>query len=116
MPTSAEHRSLELAWLDPAHPASPQDALVRIQGICAMYPALDAAVLLIAATHQAVPRDVLAAAIKRYRADTEPLSQKDVVNLLVAVVNGGKQGFDAVLRTRKSSGARPPSAMSWVKE
>lgn len=110
-PTSAD-----LAWMDPAHVPPAHEALARIKAICGLFPGLDAAMLAVVATHPGVPHEVMAVAIKRFRSDTDALSHKDVVNLLVALVNGGRQGFDAVRRTRKTSGAKTPASLSWVKE
>ena len=39
----------------------------------------------------------------------------DVVGLLTAIWNGGRSGFDAVLRTRANS-PRGGGGLSWVKE
>lgn len=104
-----------LEWLLPGHRAAPADALKRIQALCGAWADLHAAMFIVLATHQNLPRDVLAVALKQYRADLEPYSREDVVSLLTAVWNGGKSGFDAVLRTRANSPKRGGS-LSWVKE
>ena len=106
----------ELSWLQPGHRAAPADALRRIQALCAAWPDLFPAMLLTLATHQELPRDMLAAAIKQFRPDLDPYSREDVVSLLTAIWNGGKSGFDAVLRTRANSPKKGASAFSWVKE
>lgn len=105
-----------LAWLLPGHRASPAEALGRIQRLCAGWPDLYGAMFVVMATHQALPRDVLAAAIKQFRPDLDAYSRDDVVSLLTALWNGGKSGFDAVLRTRANSPKKGAGALSWVKE
>ena len=57
----------------------------------------------------------LAAAVKQFRRDTDSLTQADVTGLFTALLNGGRQGFDTVLRTRRS-GDRKPTPPSWVKD
>lgn len=104
-----------LDWLLPGYRAAPAEALKRIQALCAAWPDLHAAMLVVLATHQGLPRDVLAVALKQFRPDLEVYSREDVVSLLTAVWNGGRSGFDAVLRTRANSPKRAGS-LSWVKE
>ncbi|MGQ3054150.1 MAG: hypothetical protein ACT6S0_20410 [Roseateles sp.] len=106
----------ELTWLQPGQRATPPEALRRIQALCASRPDLFAAMFLVLATHQELPRDMLAAAIKQFRADLDSCSRDDVVGLLTAIWNGGKSGFDAVLRTRASSPRKAAAGLSWVKE
>lgn len=106
----------ELDWLQPGHRFAPAEALRRIQALCAAWPDLHAAMLIVQATHQELPRDMLAAAIKQFRADLDPYTREDVVSLLTAIWNGGKSGFDAVLRTRANSPKKGAGAFSWVKE
>ncbi len=106
----------ELAWLQPGRRPAPADALRRIQQLCAAWPDLYAAMLLVLATHQELPRDMLAAAVKQFRPDLDPYSRDDVVGLLTAIWNGGKSGFDAVLRTRANSPKKVAGGLSWVKE
>lgn len=103
----------DLAWIAPSHRAAPAEALARIQAICAACPDLFAAMLAVLATHQGVQREILAAAVKQFRSDTQALSRDDVTGLLVAIWNGGRQGFDAVLRTRRGT-PRGASAVSWA--
>lgn len=105
-----------LAWLRPGHRAAPAEALARIQQLCAAWPDLYAAMLLALATHQELPRDMLAAAIKQFRPDLDVYTREDVVSLLTAIWNGGKSGFDAVLRTRANSPKKGVGGFSWVKE
>ena len=106
----------ELDWLQPGHRFAPAEALRRIQALCAAWPDLHAAMLIVQATHQELPRDMLAAAIKQFRPDLDPYTREDVVSLLTAIWNGGKSGFDAVLRTRANSPKKGAGAFSWVKE
>lgn len=105
-----------LAWLRPGHRAAPADALVRIQRLCVAWTDLYAAMFLVLATHQELPRDMLAAAIKQFRTDLDAYTREDVVSLLTAIWNGGKSGFDAVLRTRANSPKRGAASFGWVKE
>lgn len=105
-----------LDWLLPGHRPAPPEALRRIQALCAAWPDLHAAMFIVLATHQGLPRDVLAVALKQFRPDLEAYSREDVVGLLTAVWNGGKSGFDAVLRTRAHSPKRGAAGLSWVKE
>jgi len=105
-----------LDWLRPGHVGAPADALPRIQALCTAWPDLHAAMLVVLATHQALPRDTLAAVIKQFRPDLDPYTRDDVVGLLTAIWNGGKSGFDAVLRTRANSPKKGAGAFSWVKE
>jgi hypothetical protein len=105
-----------LDWLQPGHRAAPAEALGRIQRLCAAWPELYAAMFLVLATHQELPRDMLAAAIKQFRADLAAYTVEDVVSLLTAIWNGGKSGFDAVLRTRANSPKKGAGGFSWVKE
>ena len=106
----------ELTWLQPGQRATPPEALRRIQVLCGARPDLFAAMFLMLATHQELPRDMLAAAIKQFRADLDAYSRDDVVSLLTAILNGGKSGFDAVLRTRANSLKKGAGGFSWVKE
>lgn len=106
----------ELGWLQPGQRATPPEALRRIQVLCASRPDLYAAMFLVLATHQELPRDMLAAAIKQFRGDLDAYTRDDVISLLTAIWNGGKSGFDAVLRTRAASPKKGAGAFSWVKE
>lgn len=105
-----------LAWLQPGRRAAPAEALRRIQLLCASRPDLYAAMFLVLATHQELPRDRLAEAIKQFRPDLDACSREDVVGLLTAIWNGGKSGFDAVLRTRAHAPKKGGGGLSWVKE
>ena len=106
----------ELEWLQPGQRAAPAEALRRIQALCAGRPDLFAAMFLVLGTHQELPRDMLAAAIKQFRSDLDAYTREDVVSLLTAIWNGGKSGFDAVLRTRANSPKKGGGGFSWVKE
>lgn len=106
-------REPDLDWLAPNHRAAPADALVRIRRLCELHPDLHGAVLAVMATHPAVPREILAAALKQFRRDADALSQDDVMGLLTALWNGGRQAFDTVLRTRKTA-ERRAAALPWV--
>lgn len=105
----------ELAWLLPGTPQGPAEVLPRVQAICAAVPDLFGAMFLLLATHQGLPRELLAAATKQFRGDIDDLGRDDVAALYTALLNGGRQGFDAVLRSRRK-GDRKAAAMSWVKE
>jgi len=59
---------------------------------------------------------MLAMAIKQFRRDADTLSNEDMVSLLVSVVNGGNQAFEAVLRTRKSSERKTSAALPWGRD
>lgn len=107
----------ELDWLAPDRPPRPAEALERIRLLCELAGSdLHRAMLLVLATHQELPRDMLAAAVKQFRPDLDPYSRDDVVGLLTAIWNGGKSGFDAVLRTRANSPKKVSGGFSWVKE
>lgn len=105
----------ELAWMLPGTPQGPAEVLPRVQAVCAAVPDLFAAMFLLLATHQGLPRELLAAATKQFRSDLDDLSRDDVVALYTALLNGGRQGFDAVLRSRRK-GERKTGGLSWVKE
>jgi hypothetical protein len=114
-PDFLDEQAAQLEWLHPAHRAAPADALMRIRWLCAQHPDLFGAMFVVLATHQGVPRDILAAAVRQFRRDTDSLTQADVSGLFTALLTGGRQGFDTVLRTRRS-GDRKPAAPSWVKD
>jgi hypothetical protein len=104
----------DLSWMSPTHIPSPAEALPRINRICSLCPDLFDAVLLVVATHRGVPREHLAAALKLARPEFEGVAPHDMVGLLTAAWNGGKQGFDAVWRTRAKAGRRSAAAaMPW---
>jgi hypothetical protein len=105
----------DVSWISPASRSTPAQSLRRIRTLCELFPDLFDALFVIAATHSTVSREMLAMAIKQFRSDTESLSQDDLVGLLVSVMNGGNQAFEAVLRTRKGSG-RKATSLPWGKD
>jgi hypothetical protein len=105
----------DVAWILPGGHGSPAQALARIEALCAGFPDLFSAMLAVLATHQAVSREILALAILQFRADTADLNKDAVVGLLTSVVQGGRPGFEAVLRARRK-GERKAVALPWVKD
>lgn len=104
-------------WAVPGAHGTPAEALARIGVLCSGTPELFAAMLAVLGTHQAVARDHLALAIRQFRPDTADLTREDVVALLTAILNGGRQGFDAVLRSRrKGDRASRQSALPWGRD
>ena len=95
-----------LAWLLPAHHGAPTVCLRRIRWLCEHVVDLHDAMLLVAATHQGIGRDRLAAAMHQFRPDLRSLRTEDVLGLVNGLVHGGRDGFDAVLRSRKTSERR----------
>jgi hypothetical protein len=93
----------DTAWMAPTARNPPVRTLARIRALCVMFPDLYSAMFAIAATHAAVPRERLAQAIKQFRPDAAPYSVEDLAGLLVAIVNGGNQAFEAILRTRRGA-------------
>ncbi|WP_422017756.1 hypothetical protein [Roseateles sp.] len=106
----------ELGWLLPGQRVAPAEALRRIQALCSARPDLFAAMFLVLATHQDLPKDMLAAAIKQFRTDLDAYTRDDVSSLLTAIWNGGRSGFDAVLRTRAGAPKKGAAGLSWVRE
>jgi hypothetical protein len=102
----------DVSWMGPQERHSPPEALRRIKTLCAIFPDLYGAMLAVQLTHAAVSRELLALAIKQFRRDAESLSPEDLQGLLTAALNGGRQGFDAVLRTRKG-GERKSVSIPW---
>lgn len=98
-----EQAALELPWLSAERQADPRESLRRIREICQQSPDAYSAVQAVLVTHPNVPRTNLAPAIKMFRTDLSQLSMEDLNGLITAAWNGGQQGFDAVLRTRKSA-------------
>lgn len=105
---------LDLAWMAPQAAGSPREALRRIQAICRYRTGLFEAVVTVAATHPGVAPEVLAQALKAYRADLAAYPPEDVVSLVKSSLAGGRDGFEAVLRTRKAT-ERKTGGFSWVK-
>lgn len=104
---------LHLVWLDPSRPGSPKESLARIQALCSRWEDLYEALQSVSATHPQVSRELLARAVKQCRKDVEAYSVEDLVGLMVAAWNGGRHGFDAVLRTRKQGARRATSSVPW---
>lgn len=102
------------SWLGPQHRAAPAEALARIEAICAQHPELSTAALVVLATHQGLPREVVAAAIKRYRHELDAFEVADVVSMLNAMQNGAREAFDAVRRTRRSAQRSSAGGLAWV--
>ncbi len=105
----------DVSWMGPQERHSPPEALRRIKTLCAIFPDLYGAMLAVQLTHAAVSRELLALAIKQFRRDAESLSPEDLQGLLTAALNGGRQGFDAVLRTRKG-GERKTVSIPWGRD
>ncbi len=101
--------------MDPQRRHGPAEALRRIKTICAIYPDLYSAMLAVQLSHGSVSRELLAQAIKQFRRDAEALSLDDLQGLMTAALNGGSQGFEAVLRTRKGS-ERKASPLPWGRD
>lgn len=103
------------AWVLPGGQGTPAEALERIRLICLGGGDLFSTLLILLATHQAVPREQLAAAAQRFRPDLADLKAADVHALLTAIWNGGWQGFDAVLRSRRKA-ERRAGGLPFLKE
>lgn len=105
----------DLSWITPGNHGAPADALLRIGFICAEVNDLFGAMFAVLGTHQAVSHHILAAALKQCRSDLADLSRDDVSALLTSAWNGGRSGFDAVMRSRRK-GLRKTSALPWAQE
>lgn len=104
-------------WVLPGRHGSPTEVLARMRVICEQVPDLGDAMLLLLATHQGLPREILATATKQCRADLGELSLQDVQSLYISLATGGRQGFDAVLRSRKKGPRTAGAAFgAWVKD
>ncbi len=103
-----------LGWIAPGQHGAPAEALARIRAICALMPDLYGAILAVLGTHQGLSREILAAALRQCRADAQAMEAKDVLALVTAVATGGREGFDAVLRSRSKEKRR--GGLGWVKE
>jgi hypothetical protein len=104
----------DVPWLAHQLHQHPRESLRCIRAICEETPDLHAAVQMILALHHGVSRTILASAVKRFRRDVDALSVEDVTGLLTAAWNGGQQGFEAVLRTRKTADRKAMGAPSWL--
>lgn len=105
----------QIGWTVPGRHGSAGEALTRIGLLCQVHGDLFSAMLTVLATHQGVPREHLAAALRQCRPELQALAVADVVALLNAIWTGGWQGFDAVMRSRQR-GERRGSALGWVKD
>ncbi len=110
--TSTEPSALD--WLAPGRPVSPRDALQRVERICQLHPTLFGALLCASVTHPGVPHEHIARAVLQFRPDAEGLTVQDVLGLLTASHTGAREGFDAVLRSRRK-GERRGNVSAWVK-
>jgi hypothetical protein len=90
-------------WLLPTRHGDPATCLQRIRWICQNVAELHTAMVTVVATHPGVPRERLADALKLHRPDLRAHSAADVLSLINGLWNGSRDGFDAVLRTRKNS-------------
>lgn len=104
------------AWVLPGQHGSPTDVLPRIRVICDQVTDLFDAMFLLLATHQGVPREILATATKQCRSDLAALGRDDIVGLYISIQNGGRQGFDAVLRAKRKDKRSGGGLGVWVKE
>ena len=116
-PTTALPSPTELAldWMLPGARNAPADSMHRIRPCAPPTPTCSRPLITVLATHQGVPRELLAVAIKQCRPDLESFSRGDVSQLLIAAWNGGKSGMDAVHRARSSKGKRSSASLSWVR-
>jgi hypothetical protein len=113
----ADTAAVDLSWIAPHHRAKPAVALARIAAICQQVPDLFGAMAAVQSTHQGLPRELLARAIKQHRRDTDIYSHADVGGMLAALWNGGREGFEAVQRTRKTSQrAAISAALPWGRD
>jgi hypothetical protein len=103
-----------LDWLAPGQPVAPREALQRIERICALHPTLFGAVLCASVTHPGVPHAHIARALLQFRPDTEGLTAQDMMGLLTACHTGAREGFEAVLRSRRK-GDRRSNVSAWIK-
>ena len=104
--------TMHLVWMSPTCKGTSKEALLRVKALCHYWPDLYEAMQAVLATHPLIARDILALAIKKFCRDTDPYTTEDVTSLLISAWNGGRHGFDAVLRTRKSA-ERKPEAVPW---
>lgn len=105
----------DLGWITPGQHGTPTQAMERLRAICAAVPDLHGACLAALATHQGLPREILAAAIQQCRPDARVYKREDMVALLIALHTGGREAFEAVQRARRSAD-RKASTVPWVKD
>lgn len=114
-PATTPATTPDWAWMLPSQRPSPAAAVPRIAALCQAWPDPFMALFCVAATHQNLPREMVAGAALQFRPDLQDLGRDDVVALLIALVTGGRQGFDAVLRARRKT-ERKAAAALWVKD
>lgn len=105
-----ENKAQDMSWMAPNCRSVPAVALGRIKSICQHIPDIFGVMQAVAATHSAVPREVQAMALKKFRPDLDPFESKEVVAMLTSIVNGGRSGYDSVIRNRKKGGGGASSA------
>jgi hypothetical protein len=108
-----EAPAAEWNWLGPDHVAAPAEALERIGAICELHADLPTAAFVVLATHLGLPREVLATVLKRYRSELQATSVADVVSMLNALQHGGREGFEAVRRTRRKATRAAAAGLPW---
>lgn len=109
-----ENKSQDMSWMAPTHRAVPSVALERIKSICQHIPDIFGAMQAVVATHASVPREVQAAALKKFRPDLDQFESKEVVSMLTSIANGGRSGYDSVIRNRKKGGGgAAAAALPW---
>lgn len=106
-----ERAGCDLRWMSPSGRGSAKHVMRRIRSICESLPDLFSAMAVVVLTHQDVPRQVLAAAVRQFRPDAAKLAQEDALGLLTSIWNGARQSFDAVLRARRSAERRASAVM-----
>lgn len=114
MPELPAPEASHLDWIAPGQPVAPREALQRIERICALHPTLFGAALCASVTHPGVPHEHIARALLQFRRDADGLTVQDVVGLLTACHTGAREGFEAVLRSRRK-GERRSTVSAWVK-
>ena len=112
---SPEEVASDVAWIIPGNHGTPAEALARIGVLCQGMPDLFLVLWTIMATHHGLPKELLAMAVLQQRNDVGDLGKEGLVALMTAIVNGGRQGFDAVLRSRRKS-ERKAAGFPWTRE
>lgn len=105
--------TLHLTWLAPGHVPAPREAMARIKALCQYVADPYDLLLAVQATHPGVSRDILARALKSCRPDLAALNPEDLTGLLTAAWTGGRHGYDAVRRTRRTA-ERKAASLPWV--
>lgn len=109
------HDPSDCAWFAPGAHGTPAQALLRIRAISAAVPDLYGAMFAVLGAHQGLPREILAAALQQCRPDAAAMKREDLVALFTSIWTGGRDGFDAVLRSRRK-GERKAASLGWVKD